>query len=95
MRDSEIEEDLAGGSFLDDPRLKEIYLSKSSKDRREMAMHFRERRALGLDTTAEERKQAYDHYFETRQMADIAEGCAGCLVAVLMAIGILYVWLKG
>ena len=31
MRD-EIAEDLAGGSFLDDPRLKDLYLSKTPKE---------------------------------------------------------------
>ena len=95
MSDSEVEEDLAGGSFLDDPRLKEIYLSKSPEGRREMAMYFRERRVLGLDKTAKERKKAYDQVFEIEQTGDIFEGCFGCLVAVLMAIGILYAWLKG
>ena len=54
MKDSEIEEDLAGGSFLDDPRLKDLYLSKSPKDRREMARYFHERRVLGLDKATKE-----------------------------------------
>ena len=95
MRDSEYEEDLANGSFLDDPRLRDCYLSKSPKERRAMAGYFHERRVLGLDKTAKERKEAYDQFFKIEQMGDIGEGCCGCIVAILMAIGIIYAWIKG
>ena len=62
MRD-EIEEDLAGGSFLDDPRLKDLYLSKTPKERREMAGYFHELNLVGR-MTAKEKKKEYDKYFE-------------------------------
>ena len=88
MRDSEIEEDLAGGSFLDDPRMKTIYLSKTPKERREMAEYFSDRRLLGLDGTPEKRKEAYDQFFDMEQMA---LGCEGCLFGIFLLIVVVAV----
>ena len=88
MRDTEIDEDLADGSFLDDPRLKTIYLSKTPKERREMAAYFSERRLLGLDGTAEKRKKAYDQYFNIEQMG---LGCEGCLFGIVLLVIVVIV----
>ena len=89
MSDSEIDEDLACGSFLDDPRLKTSYLSKTPKERREMADYFHERRLLGLDRTAKDRKEAYDEYFEIEQKC---LGCEGCMFGlVLLGVAILVI----
>ena len=63
MRDREIEEDLEGGSFLDDPRLKDMYLSKTPKERREMARYFHEMNLVGGRMTAKDKKKLYDKYF--------------------------------
>lgn len=95
MRDSEIEEDLAGGSFLDDPRLKDLYLSKTPKERREMARWFHETNLYGRKLTAKERKAEYDKYFEMEQYGEIFQGCGGCLFAIIMIVAIIYAWVKG
>lgn len=93
MRD-EIEEDLAGGSFLDDPRLKDLYLSKTPKERREMAGYFHELNLIGR-MTAKEKKKEYDKYFEWEQYGAVFQGCVGCLFVIVMIVALLYAWLKG
>ena len=95
MSDRETEEEFSGGSFLDDPRLRESYLSKTPKERREMAKFFHERNLSGGRRTAKEKQEIYDKYFGWEQYGAAFEGCAGCLIAVIMAIVILYELLKG
>ena len=95
MRDRETEEEVSGGGFLDDPRLRDSYLSKTPKERREMAKFFHEMNLVGRRRTAKEKQELYDKYFEREQNLAAFEGCAGCLIAVIMAIVILYEWLKG
>lgn len=95
MRDREIEDELSGGGFLDDPRLRDAYLSKTPRERREMAKFFHEMNLIGTRKTRKEKQELYDRFFEREQYGEAFEGCGGCLAAVLMVVGILYAWLKG
>lgn len=96
MRDREAEEELSGGSFMDDPRLRDMYLSMTPSERRSMAGHFHRMNMItGGRMSAKDKKKLYDRYFEIERNL---EGCTGCLMLVvglpLLAL-LIYVCIKG
>lgn len=95
MRSRKTDDDMSYGSFMDDPRLRDAYLSKTPSERREMAKHFHHMNMIGGTSSAKARKKMYDDYFEMERGAEIFEGCGGCLTAIIVVIGVIYAWIKG
>ena len=96
MRDRETEEEMSGGSFMDDPRLHDMYLSLTPRERRSMAEYFHRMNILtGGKMSAKEKKKLYDDYFELEQNMEGFMGCLIFIVGIPLLVLFIYLFVKG